>query len=287
MPSKRSTTARPSGAAKRGRANAGRRSKSVKDHVRVLSDISEESISQRPAADETKGPDLNLRVTRSSKKRSFQESADVGDEGNSTQPAKQSKQEHNSTFEQAVQQSPVQTQDQGQIVQQSVYQDTPFAGISSPSPPYSPSLNLLFFVELASLDTDIDTERLTLNLIKLTLADMNWHPGLSGMVQPVACFLVASMLTRKQNLVEDIASSIETFGVGFQELIEGYTLLWEWRANMRDAVGAYAERLDDLPEPSLMAAQGYHDQIDLDGYEQGGEIDERPEPERWDGAVQV
>jgi hypothetical protein len=289
MPPKRNTTARPSGTAKRGRANAGRRSKSVKDHVRVLSDISEESISQRPAAKEIEATDLSQRITRSSKKRSFQEFTDVGDEGNSTQPARKNKQERNPTLEQATQQSTVQSQDQGRILQQVVYQDTPAAGISSSSssPPYSPSLNLLFFVQLASLDTDDDTERLTLNLIKLTLADMNWHPGLSGMVQPVACFLAASMLTRKQNLVEDIASSIETFWVGFEELMEGYALLWKWRANMRDAVGFYAERLDALPEPSSMIAQGYHDQNETDGYEQDGEMDERPEPERWDGVFQV
>jgi hypothetical protein len=284
MPPKRSTTTRPSGAAKRGRANAGGRSKSAKEHVRVLSDISEESTAQRPTA---KDSEPSQRITRSSKKRSFQDFADDGEEKDSTEPIKRSKQEYDSTPEHAIIQ-PDQTQNQDQILHQEIYQnDAPTSNTSPLSPPYSPSINLLFFVQLASLDTDDDTERLTLNLIKLTLADMDWHPGLSGMVQPVACFLVASILTRRQNLVEDIASSIETFGVGFDELVEGYALLWEWLENMRDVVGAYAERLEDLPEPSLMVAQGDYDQVEADGYQQGGDENDRPEPDRWDEAVGV
>jgi hypothetical protein len=273
MPPKRSTTARSSGAAKRGRANAGGRSKGVKDHVRVLSDISEKSTAQRPPA---KDLDLSQRITRSSKKRSFQDFANDGDEKDSTEPIKRSKQEYDSTPEHAIIQQN-QTQNQDEVVHQEIYQnEAPTSNTSPLSPPYSPSINLLFFVQLFSLDTDDDTERLTLNLIKLTLADMNWHPGLSGMVQPVACFLVASILTRRQNLVEDVASSIETFGVGFEELVEGYALLWEWRENMRDAVEVYAERLEDLPEPSLMVAQGDYDQVEADVYQQGGDGDDRP-----------
>jgi len=282
MPPKRNTTARPNGAAKRGRAHAGGSNRGVKEHARVLSDISEESTSQRPAAKSSEGTTLSQRITRSSKKRSFQEFADDGDERGSAQSIKRSKQESDSLSEHAnVQQS--QSQNQDQVVHQAVYQETPTANMP-PSPPYSPSLNLLFFVQLASLDTDYDTERITLNLIKLTLADVNWHPGLSGMVQPVACFLVASILTRRQNLVEHIASSVEQFGIGFEQLVEGYALLWEWRQNMKDAVGAYAERLDEMPEPRLLLQDDYN-QVETDGYEQGGNGDERLEPERWDGAV--
>ena len=278
MPPKRSTTSRPSGTAKRSRANAGGRSKGAKEHVRVLSDISEESTALRPAA---KDLELSQRITRNSKKRSFQDFADEGDERESTQPSKRSKQGYDPTPQPTIIQQHTQSQDQ--VVHQAIYhhQDALTASTSSLSPPYSPSVNLLFFIQLASLDIDDDTERITLNLIKLTLADMNWHPGLSGMVQPVSCFLVASILTRKQNLVEHTASSIDVFGLGFQELVEGYTLLWEWRENMRDAVGAYAERLDDLPDPSLMIAPDNYDQVETNGYEQGGGEDDRPEPERW------
>jgi hypothetical protein len=276
MPPKRNTTARSSGAAKRGHANAGGCSKGAKEHVRVLSDISEESTAQQPTV---KDLELSQRVTRGSKKRSFQDFADNGDERDSTEPTKRSKQDYEPTPERvSTQQS--QNQDPDQVTHQTIYQDAHPSGVSPLSPPYSPSINLLFFIQLASLDTDEETERITLNLIKLTLADMNWHPGLSGMVQPVACFLVASILTRKQNLVEHIASSIDVFGLGFGELVEGYALLWEWRDNMGDAVGAYADRLDDLPEPHLMVAQDDYDQVEMDGYEQRGDEDDRPEPER-------
>jgi hypothetical protein len=280
---KRSTTARPSGTAKGGRANAGGRSKRAKEHVRVLSDISEESTAQRPAP---KDLVLSQRTTRSSKKRSFRDFADEGDGIDSTEPRKRSKQEYNFTPEHAnTQQS--QTQAQDQVIHQAIYQNAPTGGTSPLSPPYSPSVNLLFFIQLASLDTDDDTERITPDLIKLTLADMNWHPGLSGMVQPVSCFLVASILTRKQNLVEHIASAVNDFGLGFDELVEGYKLLWEWRENMRDAVGDYAEMLDDLPDPSLMLAPDHYDQVEADGYKQEGDDGDRPEPERWEEAVGV
>ena len=278
MPPKRSTITRPNGTARRSRANAGGRSKGAKEHVRVLSDISEESTAQRLPA---KDLGLGQRITRNSKKRSFQDFADEGDERESTQPSKRSKQEYDSKPEHASSQQS-QSQNQDRVVHQAIYQDAPTASTSSLSPPYSPSVSLLFFIQLASLDTDDDTERIALNLIKLTLTEMNWHPGLSGMVQPVSCFLVASILTRKQNLVEHIASSIDVFGLGFQELVEGYTLLWEWRENMTDAVGAYAERLDDLPDPSLMIAPDHYVQVEANGYEQGGDEGDRPEPEGWD-----
>jgi outer membrane lipoprotein-sorting protein len=52
-------------------------------------------------------------------------------------------------------------------------------------------------------------------------------------VQPVACFLIASILTRKQNLIENVAASVEMFGLEYQQLVEGYRLLWERRENMR------------------------------------------------------
>ena len=286
MPPKRNTITRPSGAAKRGRANAGGRTKCVKEHARVLSDISEESTSQRPATREPEGLELRQRITRSSNKRSFQESMDGGDDTDSTPAAKRNKQEYATLFEQ-VNPQPSQTPSQDDIVHQVAYQDTPTANIMPPSSPYSPSFSLLFFVQLASLDTDDDTEQITLNLISLTLAEENWHPGLSGMVQPAACFLIASILTRRQNLVEHVASSVEVFGVGFEELVEGYALLWEWRANMAEAVGPFGNRLDDLPEPRLLLSQDYHNRLVTDGYEQGGYGDERPEPERWDGAVEV
>ena len=150
-----------------------------------------------------------------------------------------------------------------------------------------PSLNLLFFVHLAELDTDPDTESITLNLINLTLADSNWHGGLSGLVQPVACFLVASLLTRKQNLVEDVAVSAEMFGLEYNQLVQGYRLLWEWRDNMSGAVGEYAERLAELPDPGLLLDQDGNGGNDAGVPEFEEETNSRPEPERYIQAVEV
>lgn len=146
---------------------------------------------------------------------------------------------------------------------------------------------MLFFVHLAELDTDADTESIFLNLINLTLADSNWHGGLSGLVQPVACFLIASLLTRKQNLVEDVAASTEMFGLEYQQLVEGYRLLWEWRDNMSAVVGDYAERLAELPDPGLLLGQSLYESNDAGAALLDEETNDRPEPERYVQAVEV
>ena len=146
---------------------------------------------------------------------------------------------------------------------------------------------MLFFGHLAELDTDPDTESIALNLINLTLADGNWHGGLSGLVQPVACFLVASLLTRKQNLVEDVAASAEIYGLEYQQLVEGYRLLWEWRENMSGEVGEYAERLTELPDPGLLLGQDGNGAMDAGAPEFDDETNDRPEPERYIQAVEV
>jgi hypothetical protein len=146
---------------------------------------------------------------------------------------------------------------------------------------------LLFFVHLAELDTDADTESITLNLINLTLADSNWHGGLSGLVQPVACFLVASLLTRKQNLVEDVAASTEMFGLEYQPLVEGYRLLWEWRDNMSAVVGAYAERLAELPDSGLLLGESEFKGNDSRVPPFDEVTNDRPEPERYVQAVEA
>lgn len=117
---------------------------------------------------------------------------------------------------------------------------------------YTPGLSLLQFVYLSGLDTSPDTDQLTLNLINLTLAQDHWHPGLSGMLQPASCFLVASLLTHRQNLVEDIAASVQVFGIEYEELMGGYRLLWEWRERLKAVVGRHDEVLSNLPDPSLL-----------------------------------
>jgi hypothetical protein len=284
MPPKRAT-ARPSGPARRGRSSTRGRGRGGKTHDRLLSDISEESISQ---VQTQSAPEILASNARGSKKRTFAESA--GDQDSTSSPAKREtrastakrlKLDAKSAIEQPRQDETQQsTQETAQEVHQDHIPPTATADTSDALPQYTPSLELLFFVHLSHLDTDADTESITLNLIDLTLAQDNWHPGLSGLVQPVACFLIASILTRKQNLVENIAASVEMFGLEYEQLVEGYRLLWEWRENMSEAVGIYAERLAELPEPGLLLRQGVHGNDYLGEHEAEAGLDTRPEPER-------
>jgi hypothetical protein len=81
-------------------------------------------------------------------------------------------------------------------------------------------------------------------------------------------------------LIENVAASVEMSGLECQQLVEGYRLLWEWRENKSEAVGIYAERLAELPEPGLLLGQGVHGNDYVGEYEAGAELDVRPEPER-------
>lgn len=298
MAPKRSVATRPTGASRRGRSSArgrGRGGKSNTEHIRVLSDITEESVAQLQTEKQSLTlPNSQQRPAPDSKKRALREEEQDGATAKRetrAQTAKRAKQHHVvDGVPLPTQASKIQAEDQieNPSGQQDVIPEAPSEPSASHIPDvYIPSLNLLFFVHLAELDTDPDTESITLNLINLTLADSNWQGGLSGLVQPVACFLVASLLTRKQNLVEDVASSAEMFGLEYQQLVEGYRLLWEWRDNMSGVVGEYAERLAELPDPGLLHGQ------DGDGVDGAGvpefdeETNDRPEPERYIQAVEV
>lgn len=298
MAPERSIATRPTGVARRGRSSAkrgrGRGCHSNIEHTRVSSDITEESVTQLQTERQVPNqPKSQQRAVPNSKKRAFQDE----EQGTATakhetraQAAKKAKQHH------VVDEGPpstatnkAQSQDQtgnsfGQQGLVSIPSQEPSA--SHIPKAYAPSLNLLFFVHLAELDTDADTESITLDLINLTLADSNWHGGLSGLVQPVACFLVASLLTRKQNLVEDVAASTEMFGLECQQLVEGYRLLWEWRDNMSAVVGTYAERLAELPDPGLLLGEREYkgDDPGVPLFEE--ETNDRPEPERYVQAVE-
>lgn len=299
MAPKRSVATRPAGPAIRGRSSArggrGRGGHNNTEHTKVLSDITEESVTRlRTERQVPTQPKSQQRAVPNSKKRAFQDEehdAATAKRETRAQAAKKAKKHH------AVDEEPLltqanETQSQDQTLssfgQQAVISDASQEPSASHIPDaYSPSLNLLFFVHLAELDTDADTESITLNLINLTLTDSNWHGGLSGLVQPVACFLVASLLTRKQNLVEDVAASTEMFGLEYQQLVEGYRLLWEWRDNMSAVVGAYAERLAELPDPGLLLGQSVHDDNDAGGLLLDEETNDRPEPERYVQVVEV
>jgi hypothetical protein len=251
----------------------------------LLSDINEGSMSKAQAQCAPEKLEPNA---RGSKKRTFAESA--GDQDSTSSPikwetrastAKRMRLDAKPAIEQPRQNETQQpAQETAQAVQQDQIPPTAIADTFDASPQYTPSLELLFFVHLGDLDTDADTESITLNLVDLTLAQDNWHPGLSGLVQPVACFLIASILTRKQSLIENVAASVEMFGLEYEQLVEGYRLLWEWKENMSEAVGIYAERLAELPDPGLLLGQGMHEDNYVGWHEAEAELDARPEPER-------
>jgi hypothetical protein len=298
MAPKRSVATRPTGTARRGRSSArgrGRGGNNNTEHIRVLSDITEESATQLQTEQQIPTqPKSQQRAVPNSKKRAFQdEEQDAATAKRETraQAAKKAKQHHLVDSESlptpaTANQSQDETGDS--FERQGGVSDVSLEPSASHVPEaYAPSLNLLFFVHLAELDTDADTESITLNLINLTLADSNWHGGLSGLVQPVACFLVASLLTRKQNLVEDVAASVDMFGLEYQQLVEGYRLLWEWRDSMSGVVGAYAERLAELPDPGLLLGQGVYEGNDTGASQDDEDTDDRPEPERYIQAVEV
>ena len=159
--------------------------------------------------------------------------------------------------------------------------------------PCVPTPALLYFITLGNLDTSPSTENLTLGLVKLTLKPENWHTGLSGMLQPAACFLVASLLTRQQNLVEDVVASVEMFGISYEELVKAYGLLCEWRQNVIEYVGEFAGNVDGLPGPEMFLAGGEVQEEEEDAqaeyvaeeeawdtYDEQVEEEDRPEPDR-------
>ncbi|GAB7330851.1 hypothetical protein MBLNU13_g02386t1 [Cladosporium sp. NU13] len=298
MAPKRSVATRSSGAARRGHSNArgrGRGGSNSTEHARVLSDITEESVTQLHTEKQAPTqPKSQQRAAPNSKKRAFQDRAqDAATKGRETraQAAKRAKQHHIVAGEPLpTQVNKIEAQDQtGNSLGQQIVGLDAAAEPSAPQIPeaYIPSLNLLFFVHLAELDTDPNTESITLNLIELTLTNSNWNGGLSGLVQPVSCFLVASLLTRKQNLVEDVAASVDMFGLEYQQLVEGYRLLWEWRDNMSGVVGEYAERLAELPHPGLLSGQDGNGGHNVDVPDLDEETNDRPEPERYIQAVEV
>ena len=115
------------------------------------------------------------------------------------------------------------------------------------NPGWSSSTKSLWFVEASELEADEDTIIMTLNLIDLTLLEADWHSGLLGMVQPLACFLFASLLTGKSIRLEQLLATYRD--IEADQLLYGYALLYEWRANLAEVVGGYAGGLECLPLP--------------------------------------
>ena len=131
----------------------------------------------------------------------------------------------------------------------------------------------LGFVKFAGVQTDEDTNTITLNLMDYFLfSEDNWLSELSYCKLHAACFLFASRITGKSNTVEQIADSLgpdspfvqfisaplagdEDSAVAIQyaisvtasEVEDGYALLYERKERLAALMGAYAESLDNLP----------------------------------------
>lgn len=136
----------------------------------------------------------------------------------------------------------------------------------------------LNFITQANLETDEDTNIICLNLMDhfLFSAD-NWLPELSYCKLHAACFLVASLLTGKNNTLEQIAESLGPESEFIQQmampLVEdeesaaaipylvsidtndaenGYNLLYQRRTQLTALVGQYASAMEELPSPTSL-----------------------------------
>ena len=77
------------------------------------------------------------------------------------------------------------------------------------------------------------------------------------------------------------------FGLEYQQLVDGYRLLWEWRDNMSAVVRTYAESLAELPNPELLLGESEHKGSDAGAPSFDEETNDRPEPERYAQAIEV
>ena len=151
----------------------------------------------------------------------------------------------------------------------------------------------LGFVSLANLDTDEDTNTITLNFMDHFLfSTENWIPELSYCTLHAACFFAASLITGKNNTAEQVASSLgpdsafiqwmasplaeddesaaeiaNLISVDVSDLWSGYALLYERRDQLSALVGQYATDFANLPSPEYSSG----DQNELDVVEEAEE----------------
>ncbi|KXT04321.1 hypothetical protein AC578_7974 [Pseudocercospora eumusae] len=138
----------------------------------------------------------------------------------------------------------------------------------------------LAFIDHGLLETDADTEIISLNLIDHIIKEENWNPALSMNKLSAACFLFASRVTGKKNAAADIALSFDrdaekyasallatinqsrmatdytvririaqALKMNAEDIEYGYGILWEQRSELRELVGQYASDMDWLPMP--------------------------------------
>lgn len=163
----------------------------------------------------------------------------------------------------------------------------PGLGAFSKVPRSKPSIHAcselsLAFVTEAGLETDDYTNTITLNLMDHFLfSEANWAPELSYCNLHAACFYFASIVTNKNNTVEEIAKSLgpesafvqlmaspladdedaaaaicEAISVGIADVERGYDLLHERRKELTSLVGEYASALDRLPLRNSLLSVG-------------------------------
>ncbi|KAK3686884.1 hypothetical protein LTR37_019368 [Vermiconidia calcicola] len=137
----------------------------------------------------------------------------------------------------------------------------------------------LEFVAQAGLETDDDTNTIALNLMDYFLfSEANWLPELSYCRLHAACFLLASLVTGKNNTAEDIAGSLgpdstfvramsaplaedddaaaaiqEVISVNVDDVNVAYGLLHQRREQLAQLMGQYANRIGDLLSPHSSA----------------------------------
>lgn len=142
------------------------------------------------------------------------------------------------------------------------------------------TLDSLAFIDHGLLETDADTEIITLNLIDHIIKEENWNPALSMNKLSAACFLFASRVTGKKNVAADIALSFEpdaekyasallatinqsrmatdytvririaqALKMSAEDIEYGYRILWEQRSELRELVGDYAKDMEWVPIP--------------------------------------
>ncbi|KXT18886.1 hypothetical protein AC579_3529 [Pseudocercospora musae] len=138
----------------------------------------------------------------------------------------------------------------------------------------------LAFIDHGLLETDADTEIISLNLIDHIIKEENWNPALSMNKLSAACFLFASRVTGKKNAAGDIALSFDrdaekyasallatinqsrmatdytvririaqALKMSAEDIEYGYGILWEQRSELRELVGQYASDMEWLPMP--------------------------------------
>ena len=132
----------------------------------------------------------------------------------------------------------------------------------------------LYFVSVANLDTDEDTNIIALNLMDYFLfSEENWIPELSYCHLHGACFMMASLITGKSNTAEQIAASLSSesefvrsmasplaeddgsvasiariLGIDTSDVDRGYRILFERRDQLAGLTGNYSDRVANLPE---------------------------------------